>query len=457
MATNIEGQHTPQKNIFKGTTNKPLRFAVLGPHKSSKSSFVSIISNQISLPNHYPTIQNAPILVQFQPKRFTSRAILDVHITPKDLQDIKLLGGDDNSLVMDQNLMKRIDLEGLKQAKLKNSGVSASDTGDEILHLTNDNYDLDYSVWDMFDNEYFKPINSFTNQVPATSTVDSFKYRNNRGVSPNPIYFHPDKPGNYPNYKPPVSTPILIELIDTPGVQQDDLIPFLERSLDCRLSKDVLNNLANDYNTNFRSRVKPLITGSGISDLNASINGYLLCYSCVPETESTNVKPPMYDEEPAPTAPGGKTDNIEVLKSLYFSISEAWKEWTTYHVNWEIGKEYDSLSLATSIKQMWKKKELPMMEIKDFGDLTSEQKKRLEKYIDKSGIPKRPPIVIACTHIDSPYASPLLVQRGRELANEWRCSFVEMSCNYDADKWCNVEEAMALLVRESSDVEIKRL
>lgn len=457
MPMNSES-HIPKKHIFKGTTNVPLRFAILGSHKSSKSSFVSIISNQISLPNYYPTIQNSPILVQFQPKRFSSRAILDVHVTPKNLNEMNLLGND--SIVMDQNLMKRIDLEGLKQAKLKNSNapIYSNDESSQILNLTNNHYDLDYSVWDMFDNEYFKPVNSFSNQAPAISTIDTSKFKSHRGILPKPMHFNPDRSTHKFKYKPPVSTPILIELIDTPGIQQDDLIPFLERSLDCRLSKDVLNNLANDYNTNFRSRVTPLITGSGISDLNASINGYLLCYSCVPESELSNVPPPIYGEkEDSISNQINSIDNIEVLKSLYFSIFEAWKEWTTYQVNWEIGKEYDSLSLATSIKQIWKKKELPMMEMKDLNELAPEERKRLEKFLERSDIAKRPPIVIACTHIDSPYASPLLIEKGKQIANEWGCSFVQMSCSYDSEDWCNVEEAMALLVREASDIEIKRM
>lgn len=439
------GVSLPKKDVYRATTNVPLRFAILGAHKTSKSAFVSIISNQMSLPNYYPTIQNSPLLVQFQPKRFKSRALLDVHITPKDLKEVNLL--DDETLQMDPKLLKRIDLEGLKQAKQQ--GVSPSLHHEDVTHLTQNHYDLDYSTWDMFDNDYFKPINSFG----ATAGEDKLKA--GRGMHPNPLYF---ERGDSRTYKPPVSTPILIELIDTPGVEKDDLIPFLERSLDCRLSKDVLNNLANDYNTNFRSRVKPLITGSGISDLNASINGYLLCYSCVPEINSNEINPPSYNEKE--NAAGGQEqnyDNIDVLKSIYVSIFEAWKEWTTYHVNWEIGKEYDSQSLSTSIKQIWKKKELPLTELKDFGELSKGERKRLEKFIDKSEIPRRPPIVVACTHVDSPYASPMLIEQGKKLASEWGCSFVQMSCSYDAARWRNVEETLALLVREAADSEIRAL
>lgn len=466
MSSGPEHQ-APLKNVFKGTTNRPLRFAVLGPHRSSKSSFVSIISNQISLPNHYPTVQNSPVLVQFQPKRFSSRAILDVRVTPKDLEEVGLLG--DSSIVMDQHLMKRIDMEGLRQAK-ERASANTSDTSEDILAQTNRNYDLDYTVWDMFDNEYFKPINSFASQVPAVARLDATVVKGRRGVAPLPVHFDLRSKSSY---KPPVSTPILIELIDTPGVQEEDLIPFLERSLDCRLSKDVLNNLANDYNTNFRSRVKPLITASGISDLNAGINGYLLCYSAVPEVEDTNVPPPIYGDAtvaseatsqagPFPNStcdvpsPVRRSNGIDVLRSLYYSIVEAWQEWTTYHVNWEIGKEYDSLSLATSIKQIWKRKELPLSEIKDPNELSGEDRRRLEKFLEKSDVAKRPPIVVACTHVDSPYASPLLQKKGRELASEWGCAYVEMSCSYEARSWKNVEEALALLVREASDVGIKR-
>ncbi|GMM28460.1 hypothetical protein DAMA08_011760 [Martiniozyma asiatica (nom. inval.)] len=452
-------QQKPAKNVFKSTTNKPLRFAILGPHKSSKSSFISIIANQMSLANYYPTIQNSPILLQFQPKDITSRAILDIHVTLKDLDEIGVLNNE--KIQLNDILLRRIDKEGLSRAK--NQLITTN--SESIKILTNEHYDLDYSCPDLFEIEEFSPVNSFSSPLNNTIGISPFnsisKNFVNFGMSTlasqlSPVNSNEEfKTGKYSklNYKVPIATPILVELIDTPGIQKDDLIPFLERSLDCKLSKDVLNNLANEYNTNFRSRVKPLITGSGISDLNAAVDGYLLTYSCIPEYEQTEVAPPTYGS--SSTTSNSENEVIEVLESLYISICEAWKEWTNYHMNWEIGKEYDELSISSSLKQMFKKKE-STKEVKDYKDLSPEEKKKVFKYLEKTHDAQRPPIVIACTHIDSQLAAPVLIEKGKKLAKEWGCTFVEVSCAYDSDQWVNVDETLSLLVRETIEKEVKK-
>lgn len=528
---------SPQKNVFKSTTNKPLRFAILGPHKSSKSAFVSIIANHISLENYYPTIRNSPILLQFQPKREASRAILDVNVSLTDLKELNLLEKEDRGssgshtdvkLELSRPLLNKINKKNIQLLKKKHQQMSGSsvesggacfnEASEAILAETHDYYDLDYSNPDLFDEEAFSPLNSFHSPIASFSRGQSFghSFNNSAGrkfpsVNSFSSMMSHDRydeavdedvdlrgtAGRARHYRAPVTTPILVELIDTPGVQKEDLIPFLERSLDNRLSRDILSNLANEYNTNYRSRVKPLITGSGISDLNAAVDGYILFYSCVPEFENTDVMPPppMYadndgeqQQEPAgiDIAAGGthtaKTrDNdgisrsrpqrkgndtlrqaqkeerdrerdeglaaIEILESLYASIVEAWKEYHRYHYSWEVGKEYDNLSLSSSFKQLWKNKD-KARDLKELQDPA--QRRKMEAYIEQQlGSDIRPPVVIVCSHIDSPYAAPLLIEKGRKLAEQWGCSFVQMSCAYDMETWVNVEETLAIAVRES--------
>lgn len=508
-------EHHQEKNVFKTTTNKPLRFAVLGSHKSSKSAFVSIISNNISLENYYPTIQNSPILLQFQPKRVTSRAILDINVTLKNLKGLKILKRNENSTTLinlSKPLLNKINQRSINSLKKIHQSSDYNvrlqiESSETILNETNGYYDLDYSNPNLFNNENFSPINSFHSPIAsfsrgqsfghnfnnsigrkfptigsfASSNTDDFDNNNNNDDDDDDNYDEDDNNSNNNKnkYKAPVTTPILVELIDTPGVQKEDLIPFLEKSLDNRLSKDVLSNLANDYNTNYRSRVKPLITGSGISDLNAAVNGYILFYSCVPEFEKTDSMPPppMYNESNEEIGKinddGIKTlrqeyldetkretfdgmESLEILKSLYASIVEAWKEYQMYYHSWETGKEYDDLSITSSFKQLWKNKDKNTKDFKDFKELKDpSQRKKLQAYIEQNlGSDNRPPIIIVCSHIDSPYAAPLLIEKGRQLADNWGCSFVEMSCAYDSDKWVNVEETLAIAIRES--VERKR-
>lgn len=493
-----------EKNVFKSTTNKPLRFAVLGPHKSSKSAFVSIIANQISLENYYPTLRNSPILLQFQPKRETSRALLDVNVSLSDLKELDLL--ENTQLNISKPLLSQINADNIRLLKkLHESHLNSPqsqkqyllslESTDSVVARTKHYYDLDYSNPDLFNDESFSPINLFHSPIASFSTGRSFGNSFNNSVGrefPTMSNLNDEFDGktqeNDKKYRAPITTPILIELIDTPGVQKEDLIPFLERSLDNRLSRDVLSNLANEYNTNYRSRVKPLITGSGISELNAAVDGYLIFYSCVPEFDNTDVLPPtpMYDDKdevkPISINIDGKNFNkdddigynknittnnynklmskgtendgfeaIEILKSLHVSIVDAWKEYNSYHRSWQVGKEYDQLSITSSFKQLWKNKDLK--DGKD-GKLSKSANSNSKNGKDNNNNSKEkssncPPVTVVCTHIDSPYAAPVLIERGRELANEWGCSFVQMSCAYDMETWTNVEEALALLVRES--------
>ncbi|TID31193.1 hypothetical protein CANINC_000241 [Pichia inconspicua] len=183
-----------------------------------------------------------------------------------------------------------------------------------------------------------------------------------------------------------------VEIIDTPGVCSEELIPFLERSLDNRLAKDILGGLANNYNTKFRSKMTPILVASGASELNGEVDGYLLFYSAVPSE-----LPPSYEEQE------NSEDELRIIEDLYECIQEAWKDFSKYKKGWIEGKEYDEMSLSASIKQLWSKEK----EKGTFVNILT------------------PPIILVCTNSKSDRAAPLLVQKGKQLAKKWNCQFVE--------------------------------
>ena len=68
--------------------------------------------------------------------------------------------------------------------------------------------------------------------------------------------------------------PILVELIDTPSFNPQQVVPFLEASLYTNLDKEILGNLANEPRKPVSTN--PLLVASGASELNGNINGYFL-------------------------------------------------------------------------------------------------------------------------------------------------------------------------------------
>lgn len=422
-----------EKNLLRSTSERPLRFALLGPPKSSKSSIVSIISNNKSIGNYYPTVQNSPTLIQFQPKSAKARALLDVNATLDELEGISIIGN------KEYKLTQRV-LDAVAEATTvipSESDVPLVSSA-SILARTLNCYDLDYTQPDYFETDLM------TSLSPISSPIASYSIGSHSDPYLKKVMsgWQSDEEAGTPQYRPPVTTPILVELIDTSGVQRNDLIPFLEKGLDSKLAKDVLRNLINEADTASRSRVKPLLTGSGMSELNAAMDGYLLCYSCVPET-ANEAAPPSYDDAIASSTAGSDdsqlqsgTENgyepIEILKALYTAIMEAWKQYTYYQIGWEEGKEFDVYSLNYSFKHLWKKRTL--------------QKNMSERMVTEKAKQMMPPILIAVTHVDHELASPILIERGRQLADEWNCGFIEVSCEFD--NWRNVEETLAFLIRD---------
>jgi hypothetical protein len=435
---------TPRKNVFKGTTNQPLRLALLGAHQAGKSALLSVVANHISLDNYYPTQRNSPMLLQFQPKKESSRAVLDVNATVADLQEMGVIedttGAADASadadadadadpatldVMLSAQLLRQIDKAGIQRLKQTKHGQGQNAQFDEstvaILQQTDNLYDLDYSCPNLFEQDAFSPLSSFHSPtgIASYSRGHSFgkSFTNSAGrrfpayeveTMSTPNQNHPSHSFHQNRYHAPIATPILVEMVDTPGITSnaDGLIPFLERSLDSRLTKDVLSNLANGYNTAFRSRVIPLITGSGISDLNGQMDCYLLVYSAIDST------------------------TLAVVESLYEAIVDAWREWSAYKTGWAKGGEHDALSMSTSIKHLWKQQQLE----KGKGEITVQ--------LD------RPPIVVVCTHAEKS-GSAAGVEQGKILAARWGCAFVKACCAGEAGDWTGAEEAIAVAVRES--------
>ncbi|KAG7760254.1 hypothetical protein KL947_001098 [Ogataea haglerorum] len=394
-----------RKNLMRSTTDRPLRFALLGPHNSSKSSIVSIITSNKSLGNYYPTIQNSPTLLQFQPANPKTRTLLDINAAEADFEEMGIIGG------TDINLTEPI-LSAVKKIRSRNTST------EHVLSKTLNYYDLDYTELDdkLFPiSPYSSPLNYSSVSSPFSSPFEhSFEKQKVRSNST-----------NRSAYIPPYTTPILLELIDTPGVEAEELIPFLERSLDSRLAKDVLRNLAEDNDGGLgRARVKPLIVGSGISDLNGSIDGYILCYSCIPET-TLDSPPPSYcvTDDPQDNQP---LKPLEVVKAIKSTLEEAWTEYLRYHHNWEVGKEYDIFSINHSLKTLWNKSKIAQTDPN-------------ATYL--------PPIVMVATHCAHELASPVLVEEGRKLAKQWSFPFIEIDCSFE--NWTNVEECVGLMIRES--------
>ncbi|ODV84710.1 hypothetical protein CANARDRAFT_28859 [[Candida] arabinofermentans NRRL YB-2248] len=525
--------HHRKKNLMRSTTDKPLRFALLGPHKSSKSSIVSIITNDKSLGNYYPTLRNSPTLIQFQPKNSKTRALLDVNLTLSNLEEMDLLNS--NNLVLTDRILSIVSKHSssnnnnnsLTPQKSNNnnpnhlnrqspkhiSSVSMSlsmtspsqnlqlsptssnttiattttantttttTTTSDILSSTLNYYDLDYDSSLLFDDNlstnsfsyssfgdhssslspiqnFYSPLTHNTNHAGFSNGKGSYfssvmsaaaAANTSRSISGSAIGSklrnHQLENNLNITYSPPVTTPILLELIDTPGVIEDDLIPFLERSLDCKLSSDVLRNLTNDLDgadiSGNRARVKPLIVGSGISDLNSSVDGYFLCYSCIPET-SMDSQPPAYDDDIIQKKDNNNNseynESLKILIALKSAITEAWREYSVYHESWNNGKEHDVFSFNHSIKNLWKK---------DKDKNQSYGNDNNNSFISKDSF-YTPPMIIIATHSDHELASPLLIEQGRELAKSWNIGFVECSCAFE--EWENVEESIGFMIRET--------
>ncbi|KAI5967592.1 hypothetical protein KGF57_000320 [Candida theae] len=245
--------------------------------------------------------------------------------------------------------------------------------------------------------------------LPASIKDNSTLVTNNKSIFKKNQYYTSSSLG---------TSPILVELIDTPSYNPDKIVPYLEASLYTNLDKDVLHNLANEPRRPVST--SPLLVASGASELNGDINGYFLVYSAIP-----SFAPPGYDENDAGGLPKKHTFNL--LPSIKAALDDAWEEYVTFKENWKRGQEEDVFSFKNALKNFWKANDSSIQET------ASAQVK------PKS---KSPPIWIVCTQVNSDLASSQLISKGKQLSIEWNCGFIAIDCLNDID------EVLSLMIRD---------
>ncbi|CAI5755601.1 unnamed protein product [Candida verbasci] len=206
-------------------------------------------------------------------------------------------------------------------------------------------------------------------------------------------------------------SPILVELIDTPSFNPQQVVPFLEASLHIKLPQDVLHNLANEPRRPVSTN--PLLVASGASELNGNTNGYFFVYSSIP-----SYNPPSYEfESKLP-----ENHSINLLKTMKIALDEAWEEYNNFKKNWEQGKETDMFSFKIALKNLLKENKKSNITLNNYN--------------------YKPSIWIVCTQINNSLSSPTLIEQGKELAKEWNYGFIAID-NLDSD----VDELLALMIR----------
>lgn len=355
-------------DVDKPTNDKdPVRLAFLGGAKSGKTSLISKVTMGSFRETYYPLQQTQPILFTYFPESILSRQVLDTY-SPRDTLNL--------ALTSDRVVLSPVVYNSLVSNTTKRPTMPVTQSNGVAIQSSNHIYSI------------------FT-----------------RGNSIQ-------------------STPILMELIDTPAFNPKQVVPFLEASLYIKLEKDILHNLANEPRQPVSTN--PLIVASGASELNGTVDGYYFVYSAVPSS-----LPPSYDESSGFSAANNE-NGFDLLPVMKQTLDEAWQEYYTYKVSWESGKESDVFSFKTALR----------------GLLVDEVRKPTpqsrspggSRLLDISSDPADPscppPIWLVCTHADLPLASPKLIEDGRQLSKTWRCGFLAVDVESD------VEEAIALMVRE---------
>lgn len=219
-------------------------------------------------------------------------------------------------------------------------------------------------------------------------------------------------------YVPPHISPILMELIDTPLFDPKNVVPFLEASLHAKLDKREIHNLADE--PRIPVSTNPLLVASGASALNGNVDGYFLVYSAIPL-----YNPPSYNESPSDSI---ADDSFSLLSIIKNGLDEAWEEYMNFKRKYHQYKESDIFSIKNALRNIWKDEEKP-------GDVNVNN--------DTSDDDDFPSLWIVCTHANSSLKSPMLIQKGAELAKEWRCGFVAID-NKDE----GVDHVIGLMVKE---------
>lgn len=370
---------------MESSQTKPLRIALLGAEKSGKTAFLAKLMTGAFTQTYYPTRQVVPHIFQFTPKSAASNVILDEYATLQEYTEILQLP----LVALSKAIVNRLRKNQVSFQRRRKSGSKGKRR---------------YSESKANGTAY-----SYT--LPEKLTTE--------------------------DYVVPQISPILSEMVDTPSFHPEQVVPFLEASLDVKLAPDVLHNLATEPKRDHST--KALITASGASELNGSIDGYIFVYSCVP-----SMNPPTYEE----LAPGGGNTNegdepINMLRCMKNILVDAWQQYRQYKTGWEKGKEGDVFSLVYSIKSLWKNNKIEEQQ-KRKQTITPITSPDSISSASDGDCDDTPPMVIVCTHSDCEMKSPQLIEKGRNLASKWGCSFVEASSLTGQ----GIEEGMALMIRE---------
>lgn len=358
-------------DVDQPTNDKdPVRLAFLGGAKSGKTSLISKLTMGSFRETYYPLQQTQPILFTYYPQSTLSKQLLDTY-SPRNTLNLALIK---ENVVLSPVVYNNL----VSNTTRRPSPHPAVSMNSPTILQSNDIY----------------TIYSRDNQTHTT--------------------------------------PILMELIDTPAFNPTQIVPFLEASLYIKLEKDILHNLADEPRQPVSTN--PLIVASGASELNGTVDGYYFVYSAVPTS-----LPPPYDESSTEGTSATKTQNaFDLLPIMKDALDEAWQEYYTYKVSWEGGKESDVFSFKTALRGLLideVKKPAPV-----FGGPGGS--KLLDISSDPADPSCPPPIWLVCTHCNLPLASPLLIEEGRQLSKKWKCGFLAVDVQSD------VEEAIALMIRE---------
>lgn len=371
---------------------EPVRIAFLGGPKCGKTALISKLTVGNFSDTYYPLRLTQPILFNFAASLEALQTVLD-ETNPKKILEL--------ATKHENVLLSPVLYHSLVKSALKKLAAPPSEADNMVINSTNGIY---------------------ANYTSKSGEVQT--------------------------------TPILMELIDTPAFNPTQIVPFLEASLYVKLDRDVLHNLADEPRRPVSTN--PLLVASGASEMNGTVDGYFFMYSAVPSNE-----PPAYEEfaqespsEPVlditPESSAESYNSDGTLKSVTLTTSnttfsllpvmksaldEAWKEYYTYKMRWELGKERDVFSLKLALKNMMSERATETTGKRNSITL-------LETPVDPADPSCPPPIWIVCTNINLPLASPKLIEDGKKISKLWKCGFIAMDMESD------VEGPLALMVRE---------
>lgn len=418
---------------------KPIRVAVIGGKRTGKTSLIANLEWGGHNDTYYPTTQVHPTLFEFTPTSSLARAAFD-ELSPDAIQNLAVeIAKKGGSLCLSPSVQAALQrnkatsmLATAQKLRRSSSTKSNRRASDNLLGAAETGYVIHSKnpVYVTYNSK--KELQEYALLAPSFGTSAQ-----NTDLS----------------WPLPQVSPILVELIDTPSFNPDQVVPFLEVSLHKRLTKDELHNLANEPAKPVLAN--PLLVASGASEMNGNVDGYIFVYSAVPSDH-----PPSYEEGTnsvsatgsaqlggvlTPVATNSSSESmtnadspVGLLETIRVGLTQAWKEYHTYTSLWSQGQEEDIYLFKQAMKNMWRlgsnATPAPV--------LTKNSIEGVNVVDTPNGNAGLPPIWIVCTHIDSPLKAPKLVQEGMKKAKEWGCGFVTVDNDRPADA------SLALMIRD---------